>query len=173
LHATSRFLASLVAAALLAALPVLASCRHPEDEPYRPGLGEIMTLQQMRHTKLWLAGQAHNWELAQYEIDELGEGFDDAVRFHPTHKDAPVGPRDLVHPMTDAPLAALRAAVARRDTAAFTMAYDRLTVGCNNCHTAMRFGFNVVVRPQGNPFANQSFASPTGPTNAQPAPTPR
>jgi hypothetical protein len=27
-------------------------------EPYAPGLGELMTLQQMRHTKLWLAAQA-------------------------------------------------------------------------------------------------------------------
>jgi hypothetical protein len=46
------------------------------SEPYTPGLGEIMSLQQMRHAKLWFAGQAENWELADYEIDELGEGFD-------------------------------------------------------------------------------------------------
>jgi hypothetical protein len=51
------------------------------SEAYAPGLGELMTLQQMRHTKLWLAGQAGNWELAAYELDELGEGFDDVVKF--------------------------------------------------------------------------------------------
>jgi hypothetical protein len=28
------------------------------SEAYAPGLGELMTLQQMRHTKLWLAAQA-------------------------------------------------------------------------------------------------------------------
>src|SRR5262245_20800580 len=27
------------------------------SQAYTPGLGELMTLQQMRHTKLWLAGQ--------------------------------------------------------------------------------------------------------------------
>src|SRR5262249_41193919 len=43
-------------------------------EAYTPGLGELMTLQQMRHAKLWLAGQAGNWELASYELDELDEG---------------------------------------------------------------------------------------------------
>src|SRR5690242_1138313 len=45
-----------------------ASCgRQPAaGEAYVPGLGEMMTLQQMRHVKLWLAGEAGNWELAGY-----------------------------------------------------------------------------------------------------------
>ena len=64
-------------------------------EAYAPGLGEIMTLQQMRHTKLWLAGEAGNWDLAAYEIKELGEGFDDVVKFirrmrnHPSPRKTP------------------------------------------------------------------------------------
>ena len=36
-----------------------------------------MALQQMRHIKLWFAGRAGNWPLADYEIGELNEGFDD------------------------------------------------------------------------------------------------
>ena len=52
---------------------------HPESagaaEPYVPGLGEIMSATQMRHLKLWYAGQAGNWPLAAYEVDELEEGF--------------------------------------------------------------------------------------------------
>ncbi|MGE5413642.1 MAG: hypothetical protein ACM3NW_05660, partial [Syntrophomonadaceae bacterium] len=39
-----------------------------------PGLGELMTFNQMRHAKLWFAGEAGNWKLARYELDELGEG---------------------------------------------------------------------------------------------------
>lgn len=66
------------------------------SEPYAPGLGEIMTLQQMRHTKLWPAGEAGNWDLAAYEINELGEGFDDIVKFHPTHEESPVAPKDAL-----------------------------------------------------------------------------
>ena len=50
----------------------------PTAEAYTLGLGEIMGLQQMRHVKLWFAGQAKNWELASYELDELTEGFEDA-----------------------------------------------------------------------------------------------
>jgi len=57
---------------------------------YRPGLGELMNFTQMRHAKLWFAGQEQNWQLAQYEVDELQEGFDEVVRFHASHKDSPL-----------------------------------------------------------------------------------
>src|SRR5689334_13319976 len=88
----------------------LSSCRESTNqtstssaEAYAPGLGEIMTLQQMRHTKLWLAGEAGNWDLAAYEIDELGEGFDDVIKFHPTHKESPVAPKDAIPRMVNEP----------------------------------------------------------------------
>jgi len=69
--------------ALTVAIGVLAASACSKG--YEPGLGELMSLQQMRHDKLWRAGRAQNWALAGYELDELGEGFDDVVRFHPTH----------------------------------------------------------------------------------------
>jgi hypothetical protein len=125
---------------------------------YVPGLGEIMSLQQMRHAKLWLAGRASNWDLAAYEVDELGEGFDDVVTLHPTHKDAPLAPKDGVPRFVTTPLADLRAAIARRDGPAFERAYDELTTACNACHRATNFGFNRVQRPAGNPYPNQAFA---------------
>src|SRR3954449_10698277 len=61
------------------------------QEPFTPGLGEIMTLQQMRHLKLWFAGQAGNWPLADYELDELKEGFEDIVKYFPTKDEVPTG----------------------------------------------------------------------------------
>ncbi|HUL73662.1 MAG TPA: hypothetical protein VLT86_11205 [Vicinamibacterales bacterium] len=127
------------------------------SEPFVPGLGEIMSLQQMRHTKLWLAGQAKNWDLAAYEVDELGEGFDDVVRLHPTHKDSPVAPKDAIPRMVTQPIADVRAAVEKQDPAAFATAYDALTAACNNCHAATNFGFNRVQRPATNPYPNQVF----------------
>src|SRR5437016_9710682 len=93
---------------------ITASCREAQ-ESYTPGLGEIMTLQQMRHTKLWLAGEAGNWDLAKYEVKEIGEGFDDVVKFHPTHEDSPVAPKDAIPRMMTAPLADVRAAVDKND----------------------------------------------------------
>src|SRR3954454_21478260 len=61
------------------------------QEPFTPGLGEIMTLQQMRHLKLWFAAQAGNWPLADYELDELKEGFEDIVKYFPMKDDVPTG----------------------------------------------------------------------------------
>jgi len=126
-------------------------------EPFVPGLGEIMSLQQMRHVKLWFAGKAGNWKLASYEVDELGEGFDDIVTFHPTHKDSPVSLKDVVPRMVTAPLDALRAAIQKQDSAAFDAAYDQLTAACNGCHVATNFEFNRVQRPASNPYPNQAF----------------
>jgi hypothetical protein len=155
---------AMVRQAVMGALIVLLmvgglACRSSSSAPYVPGLGEIMTFQQMRHTKLWLAGQAKNWELAGYEVKELGEGFDDIVAFHPTHEDSPVAPKDAIPRMVTAPLADLRAAVARKDPQAFEQTYDALTKACNDCHRATNFGFNVVQRPAANPYPNQDFAS--------------
>jgi hypothetical protein len=127
-------------------------------EAYVPGLGEMMTLQQMRHVKLWFAGEAGNWELAAYELDELGEGFDDIVKFHPTHKDSPVAPKDAIPRMIIEPVKEVRAAVERKDPRAFAASYDALTAACNNCHQATNFGFNRVQKPSANPYPNQLFA---------------
>lgn len=124
---------------------------------YRPGLGEIMTLTQMRHTKLWFAGQAENWPLADYELDEMEEGFADAVHFHPTHKGTPRPLTELILEFTTLPLRGIRAAVSDRDVSSFVIAYDSLTAACNGCHQATGFSFNVVSRPTANPYSNQQF----------------
>jgi hypothetical protein len=142
-----------------------SACQQPSKAPppaidaYVPGLGELMTLQQMRHTKLWLAGDAGNWPLAAYEIKELGEGFDDIVKFHPTHEESPVAPKDAIPRMVTEPVAEISAAVTNKDPKAFEQGYDKLTKACNDCHQAANFGFNVVQRPATNPYPNQVFAA--------------
>ena len=151
-------------AGIIRTLPVLflaaacGACMRPAPAPYVPGLGELMTFQQMRHTKLWLAEQAGNWDLARYEVKELGEGFDDIVAFHPTHEESPVAPKDAIPRMVTEPVKELSAAIDKKDPKAFEDAYDALTNACNNCHQATNFGFNVVQRPTSNPYPNQRFA---------------
>jgi hypothetical protein len=155
----------LTIAAIAGAVTIAAACgRSRSDqnmpsagEPFVPGLGEIMSLQQMRHVKLWFAGQAGNWKLASYELDELAEGFDDTVRFHPTHKDSPVSLKDVVPRMVNPSVDALREAIQKQDSAAFNTAYDQLTETCNGCHVATNFEFNRVQRPASNPYPNQAF----------------
>ncbi len=143
-------LATLQASAQEASTPH-AAMPGPASEPYQPGLGEIMALQQMRHIKLWFAGRAGIWPLADYEIDELKEGFDE------------VNQRlggDTVEKAVGARIAALEKAVEAKDRAAFANAFDQLTAGCNSCHQALDRAFIVIQRPTSLPYSDQSFATP-------------
>lgn len=122
-----------------------------------PGLGEIMAQIAMRHNKLWFAGQGGNWPLTAYEMDELREGLDDATHYHPIHKHVAAPLAELFAATMQQPLQQLDQAIAARDPIRFATAYDGLTAGCNACHQASDFAFNVVIRPTANPFTNQSF----------------
>jgi hypothetical protein len=145
------------AAAALAVVAAMSAACSREANAYAPGLGEIMTFTQLRHQKLWLAGDAGNWPLAAYEIDELEEGFQDAIAFHPTDKSTPVPIAQAIPAQTGQPIAALRAAIGQQDRAAFARAFDGLTTACNTCHALTNHAFNVVVRPAGSSFPNQRF----------------
>ena len=133
-----------------------------KTDAYVPGLGEIMSATQMRHTKLWFAGRARNWPLAAYELDELREGFDDAVKYHPVHKDATVPISKILPEIMDKPLKVLDNAIKTKDEEKFTHAYDTLTAACNSCHQEENFGFNIIQRPASNPYTDQAF-SPVNP----------
>lgn len=150
---------ALLAASFVLTLNGCASQSHTEKHHYTPGLGEIMSLTSMRHAKLWFAGQGQNWDLAEYELEELQEGFEDAGAFHPTHKDIKEPIPQLITKTMDAAVAGLAIAVKAKNVALFTQHFDAVTAGCNACHQATAFGFNVVTRPSFNPFANQAFTS--------------
>jgi hypothetical protein len=47
-------------------------------EEQAPGLGEYMTTIQLHAGKLWFAAKAANWELAEYELDEMKETMETA-----------------------------------------------------------------------------------------------
>lgn len=137
---------------------LLSACAvQPPLNDFAPGLGEIMAQTANRHVKLWFAGEAGNWELAAYELDELHEGFEDAAKFHPTHKDIKQPIAEMIAQTMDQPLSAIEQAVQTSDTKAFNAGYDQLTAACNACHQMSGFGFNRVVKPTFNPFANQAF----------------
>jgi hypothetical protein len=128
-----------------AAKPAVEAASPPDP----PGLGEIMPLQQLRHIKLWFAGHGGNWPLADYELDELGEGFDDVSKI--------VG-GDIVDKQVGAPMKALEKAVEDKNRAAFDTAFDQLSAGCNSCHRSLDRKFIVIQRPASLPYSNQNFA---------------
>jgi hypothetical protein len=134
---------------------VAAGPAYAEANAYVPGLGEIMSLQQMRHAKLWLAGSRANWALADYELDELREGFEEARRQHPTHDGVPIAA--MIESLTPAPLEAIGKAIEAKNAADFAKAFDNLSAACNACHRAAKHGFIRIRRPSASAFGNQDF----------------
>ncbi|HEY2796780.1 MAG TPA: hypothetical protein VGK26_02720 [Thermoanaerobaculia bacterium] len=150
-----------LAATPVAPSPALSPSPSPSAAPvqatYSSGLGELMGLAQMRHSKMWFAAQAGNWKLAAYELDEMKEGFADVVKYFPTHKQSPVPIDQAIETMMTEPLSDLGKAIEKKDKKLFETAYDTVTDGCNACHQATDYGFLVVQRPKANPYSNQVF----------------
>jgi hypothetical protein len=147
------FVAMVVASAVIAAGAALAQDAvkggAPAGEPDLPRLGDIMVLQQMRHIKLWFAGSAANWPLADYEVDQLDDGFDDATKL--------LG-GDIVRQHVGEAMSALKRSIDGKDSAAFASAFDTLSAGCNTSHRTLDHSFIVIQRPRLLPYSNQDFA---------------
>ena len=127
-------------------------------EPFRPGLGDLMTaFVQPRHIKLGLAGAAQNWDYAAYEAGELQEAFDDIGKQVVKHGKLEIAPAiaATVKPALDDVDKAIRA----KDEAAFTTAYAGLTDACNACHKSGDHPMIVikVPDPAAPAFPDQDF----------------
>jgi Asp-tRNA(Asn)/Glu-tRNA(Gln) amidotransferase C subunit len=114
-----------------------------------------MILQQIRHSKLWFAAAAGNWELADHELEELQEGFEDVAALFPKLQEVDVAP--VIAALNAGEIAALDNAVAAQDRVQFVIAYDKLTAACNACHQVTKHAFIVIQQPLSPPFNNQSF----------------
>ena len=118
---------------------------------YKPGFGEFMSSIQIHHAKLWFAGKNQNWELADFEMHEIGETID-AIKEYQTEREESKKV-DMLKPSLDA----VNDAIQKKDPALFNSSYLLLTNTCNSCHKAVNFGFNVVKIPETPPFSNQAF----------------
>ena len=74
-------------------------------------------LVQNHHAKLWLAGNARNWELADYQADELKELLEDIAKRIPVYKEVPVG--KMIEATAMPPIDEIEAAIKARDGKAF------------------------------------------------------
>lgn len=124
------------------------------DEVYKPGLGEFMSGIQVHHAKLWWAGKAENWKLADFEVGEIRETLEDVEKYCADR--AEVGSLPMIKPAVDS----VGAAVSAGNPAAFGRAFVALTAACNNCHQATKHEFNVIKAPDTPPFSNQVFSKP-------------
>jgi hypothetical protein len=127
-----------------------------QPAPYRPGLGDLMTMTiQPRHIKLAIAGRENNWTYAAYELHELEEAFERVARVWPQWRSVPIA--ELITGFTQKPLAAASQAIKSHDAAQFTTAYEQLTNACNTCHQSADRGMIVIQVPDTSMFPDQDF----------------
>jgi len=151
-----------------AIIAVLASCSGQNDNSdklqaqvdslqkklntaYKPGLGEFMLGIQEHHAKLWFAGINKNWELADFEVHEIGETLDD-IKQYCTNR-----PEVKSIGIIDPAISSINAAIKQKDLVAFKKGFADLTANCNNCHQDNQHGFNVIIIPGSAPVSNQEF----------------
>jgi hypothetical protein len=139
--------------AITLALPAQAQAPSVGAPPqaYVPRLGDIMGATQLRHLKLWYAGKEKNWGLAEYELGQIKESFQDAMTLYPGLPAA-----DMTS-MAE-PASRIGNAMRAKDSAAFARAFGELTAACNACHQAQGYGSIRIRTPTGSPFTNQTFA---------------
>jgi len=92
----------------------------PSDQQYVPRLGDIMSAAQTRHDKLWLAGKAGNWELADYELRQLKASLVEAAMLY---SGIPVSNVTTLA----APLQSVSDAIGARDGQRFARSFGELT----------------------------------------------
>jgi len=129
----------------------IASCT---TNSYRPGLGEFMSGIQVHHEKLWFAGKAGNWPLADFETKEIREAIDDINQYCTDR------PELASIPMIKPPLDSLDQAIRNKSVPQFTSGFVLLTNTCNNCHRATKHEFNIIQIPLTPPFTDQVFDHP-------------
>src|SRR5215467_13814848 len=126
-------------------------------EDLKPGLGEIMGVIQQHHAKLYYAGTKSNWPLAQYELGEIQEGLDDAVKYYPHFQDVQAPLTELIPAMTKGSLTQVGAAIEQKSEKEFVKAFNSLCGSCSNCHQAANHPFVKIQPPTEAMFSNQKF----------------
>ena len=120
-----------------------------------PGLGEFMTTIQLHAAKLWFAAKAANWELAEYELDELKETME-AVKALNAEKGG-VKISNVLDAVLRTQVAQLAESIKRKSSAEFQKSYDETLSACNGCHAESEHKFIQIVRPSGSPVTNQKW----------------
>jgi len=120
------------------------------NEPYAPRLADIMSTAQLRHMKLWFAGESPNWELAAYELRQLKASLVEAASLYPRI------PVTSITTMAT-PVQSVADAIAAKDSREFARTFGELTAGCNACHQSVGRGFIVMRVPTASPFSDQLF----------------
>ncbi len=119
----------------IAAALVLCACTGRTPSAPAPRFGDLMTQVGRRFELLGRAMQAKRWELAEFELGELRETFDDIATAQ-VPKDVNADIPQLAKAFVPAVVTPLQDAVSKRDAAHASTAFASASQACNGCHQA-------------------------------------
>jgi heme exporter protein D len=122
-----------------------------------PGLGEYMSTIQLHAGKLWFAVNATNWDLANYELDELKETMEAAKALNAEKNGVKVS--NVLDAVLQSQIAQLGEAIKLKGKGEFQKAYDATLSACNDCHGEAGVKFIRIIRPSAPPVTNQRWES--------------
>ncbi len=156
-------------AVLLCACARSASDQPPAPRPAAPppapvaqtSYGNAMADVARRFELLGRAAAAGRFELAEYQLGEIGEQFEDTL----PHASLPREGHPEVLPATASAfvhsnLPDLQRALASRDRAAVMAAFERTATACNGCHRASGHGFIEIPLVAGRSVPNTDPVAP-------------
>src|SRR5258705_6413125 len=131
---------------------------------FKPAFDDLMTmLVQPRHTKLWLAAQQKNWQLAGFQLNEMGGALRRVGQTIPKYRNISV--EATVSSIFTPKIQAVAGAITAQNPAQFNTAYAELTNACNLCHEALEHPFLVIKVPDASAagaFPDQDFRPVAG-----------
>jgi hypothetical protein len=162
----NTYAAIALAGALALSASIMAAAQNAAPAPaarpgltileFKPAMDDLMTmLVQPRHIKLYAAGQAKNWKLAGFELNELRAALARIGRTIPTYRN--IGVDTAVASIFADSIKAVDTAIKAGDPAQFTSAYGEMTAACNACHVGMEHAFLVIKVPDAANYPDQEF----------------
>lgn len=123
-----------------------------ENEQLRtliPSQSHAMMDVAFQFTNLWFAGQAENWPLAQFYLNEARSHIKWTIRLSPTRKTkaGEIRLQEIFYPIDTSLFAEVQKQIAAQDRKQFSTAYRAALAGCNSCHTASEKPYLHVVVP--------------------------
>ena len=126
----------------------------------QPGLGVIMQEIGRRFTAIFYAARAGNWDLANYELEELREAQEVAEITRPKRKDALVSfEESFLGSEEDAASGTLQDAINKKNFLMFNRSFKSAISGCNGCHQATGFSFIKYRLPKSSELPLQFFSN--------------
>jgi hypothetical protein len=147
---------------------LLVSCARPSDDeraantsPTLVGFGTAMADVARRFVLLGRASQAGRFELAEYQLGEIEEQFTETLpHASPPKEGNPEVLPGMVSAFVSTSIADLRQAIATRDHAQITAAFERTASACNACHMASGHAFIEVPLALGHDIPNTDPVAP-------------